>query len=216
MFRLGFNVGLNWEKFKEKGFKKVCCGCMIEDTPFSEKNTSFACDWLFPHGFALGLDISEQPAEEQEDPETQIQKHLKSIGIDVHGAAEIQLGASLEERHPWIKLARQDLPIVNFKDMDTKYQLQDAAIQPTCVGHKKFLPNDFDYIPFGRTYVYYDLKTCTSDSTKQPLTKEGSFPKDRKDIINTKNSVKEMIMATCLGNKDDKKRQGIVIAVEDL
>ena len=69
MFRLGFNVGLNWEKFKEKGFKKVCCGCMIEDTP-SEKNTSFACASLFPHGFALVLDISEQPLKSKK-----IQKH---------------------------------------------------------------------------------------------------------------------------------------------
>ena len=88
------------------------------------------------------------------------------------------------------------------------------VIQPTCVGHKKFLPNDFDYIPFGRTYVYYDLKKLVHLTQQNNLLQKKEVFQDRKDIINTKNSVKEMITIH-LGNKDDKKRQGIVIAAPE-
>ena len=60
MFRVGVNVGLRWKEFEAKGFKNVCCGCMTEDTAYNKKDTSFSFDWLFPHGFALGYDLSEK------------------------------------------------------------------------------------------------------------------------------------------------------------
>ena len=136
----------------------------------------------------------------QEKYEAEIQKHLKSLGIDVYGKTPLELGESLEEKHPWVKLARQDLPIVSFKDLDRKFELRNAAFDFSC-REKKYIPNDFDYVPFGRTAVYYDLKDGREE-----------YPTSKHDILNTRNSVKEMIEALCLANVNEHGA-GIVIAI---
>ena len=67
MFRVGFNVGLRWKSdfVKKMGFKTVSCGSMTEDTAYNARDTSFSCDWLFAHGFALGYYMIEQDEEKE-------------------------------------------------------------------------------------------------------------------------------------------------------
>ena len=79
--------------------------------------------------------------------------------------------------------------------MDRKFELRNAAFDFSC-RKKKYLPNDFDYVPFGRTAVYYDL----TDGVE-------GYPKSKHDILNTRNSVKEMIQALCLANKKEEKKK---------
>lgn len=176
MFLAGYEVGLQWdEKYvKQKGFKHVCTGCMIQDNTLPGPNTSKSFDFLFPYGFALGLKHARNHIMTDEEKLKEIEKHLEDMVTPL----------TPDKIPGWIHFAQEKLPVINIKDMSKCHQDANPKNSGELTDGKLTLLQDFWYSPFGQTVVFH------------PGVTEGG------EIIKTTNSIKEYLLALCLKNDD--------------